>query len=197
MTADSTWFNFKCTDKRDYICQVNYGSSSPTLSPSFHTPHPTHRPTHYHSHTSHPTPAPGTVISIAPTGAAALTNEVSSEEGSSYDVDVSVHMSYIFIVVGILFTIAVLYRRRQQWPFPFGQKSKNVRLNDADGTNSTHNLVEMETRKTYGEDIEQQASEEIDMGGCFAFSNSSAEEMLASQLNVKVYSSVSNDLNAS
>lgn len=202
MTADSTWFNFKCEDKRDYICEIKYGTWAPSLAPTVSpTLRPTHRPTHHH----HPTAAPApSTTTPAPTSITATGPGNQGSGDSSLDdsdkVHIDIHFSYVLAGVGILLLLTAVYRLRPQILAAIsgigGKSNQSARFNDSDVTSSSHNLVEMETRKTYG-DVGEQSTEEIDLGGCFAFSNSSAEEMLASQLNVKVYSAVDNDLNTS
>lgn len=186
LTADGTWFNFKCTENREYVCEANLGP------PQSQTP--SQAPTHSLRPSLVPSPSPASILFGATGGG--------ESEGDPVDkLHVKFHVIYMLYIVGSLGFFRFLY-----W-YVYSSKKKDVTLpsnpgsnsfnGDFDEMNSTHNLVEMETRKTYGEEVERHSTEEIDMGGCFAFGNSSAEEMLASQLNLKVYSTVSSDLNSS
>lgn len=186
LTADGTWFNFKCTEKRSYVCEAHEGtivSHAPSVAPT-----PYLRPTTM--------PSAG-LTSLQPT----VTSNPADGNGASLttpvdEVHIKLHVSYIFIVLGSILFVYVLYRfRKSKLPVP--SKMSNSLSGDFEDANSSHNLVEMETRRSYGEDNDNDSVEEIDLGGCFAFSNSSAEEMLASQLNAKIYSTVDSDLNAS
>jgi hypothetical protein len=202
MTADGTWFNFKCTDDRDYVCETNLGpalTQEPTPAPTFlRTEHPTR--THHHHPTNAPTPIPVILTTAAPTTPSAASGggggNQQANPSDAHNVAVNVHMSYVFVAIVSLILLVVFFRLRPKLlPGSKETKSEQHRIDDDfDGVNSTHNLVEMQTRKSCGEDdVARDTSEEVDLGGCFAFSNSSAEEMLASQLNGKVYSSVEDD----
>mmetsp|Transcript_9027 Transcript_9027/g.15269 ORF Transcript_9027/g.15269 Transcript_9027/m.15269 type:complete len:325 (+) Transcript_9027:89-1063(+) len=186
LTADGTWFNFKCTENREYVCETYMGppqSGAPSAGPT---------------QSLRPSLAPS--LFPAPTLLAA-TGDGKSEDDPVDEVHIKFRVIYTLYVVGSLGFFRFLY-----W-YVFTSKKKDVSSSpnpgsnsfsgDFDEMNSTHNLVEMETRKTYGEEVDRHSTEEIDMGGCFAFGNSSAEEMLASQLNLKVYSTVTSDLNSS
>ena len=172
MTADGTWFNFKCEDDRDFVCQTSVGRA-PTIEPTAGMT------------TSYPT-----VITADTTD---------SNDDNVTKLSLSLHLSSLFIILSFIAFTYVIYSYRTKFCsfFRSGDGGTGLQQDDVDSVNSSHNLVEMETMKSYGEKVERHVSDEIDIGGCFAFGNSSAEEMLASQLNVKVYSSVQNDLNAS
>lgn len=210
ITLDGSWLNFNCDDQRSIICEIEPGKTwNPTLSPSviYHeTLQPTHRPsssptmkpTLNSQATSMPTLQFSAEPTLAPTDyrptmvnqTAPTTKGNTEADGGAYNIKenvITLRLSHILIVGScVLFTIYIIYRQG----YLSSSSHKNDRIDDTE-TNSSHNLVEMETIKMYGG---PSSDDDVDLGGCFAF-GSSPEEMLASQLNMQVYSSVRNDAN--